>query len=330
MNIEFHYYITKYLALQAGFDKEEAEIIAYSSQYLDDNFIPLKIKTPQNDIYQNFISQTPDITNPEKKLIRIHLLYHYLPGTPTSTKVSRKDGKMHLLMTTPASNYAQEIFFETTKSEDLYSLGIASHMLADTFSHQNFVGTFDEINSMTGVWESSKNHLGHADAQFKPDIPNLIWHDPRLIEENATIDNTERILLAANKLYSNFLLITMMEEGYWSKVKKNLTDIIKPTITEPELAAEKEQRKERINKYNELFAEFNAEDEYNPMKWLDDTIEEDIFLKNKKIKPETGLTFKKDFEKSNWYKFQEALKFYEKISIGKLNPLFAQMELIDL
>ena len=327
MNIEFHYYITKYLALEAGFDKGEAEIIAYSSQYVDDNFIPFKIKTPENDIYKNFISQTPDITNPEKKLIRMHLLYHYLPGTPTSTKVSRKDGKMHLLMTTPASNYSQEIFFETTKSEDLFSLGIATHMLADTFCHQNFVGTFDEINSMTGVWETSKHHLGHADAQYKPDIPNLIWHDPRLIDENATIDNTERILFAAKKLYSNFLLITSMDEGHWSKVKKSISDIIKPTITEPELAAEKEQKKERIIKYNELFAEFKAEDEYNPLKWLDDTIEEDILKKTNHGKE---LTFKKDFEKSNWYKFQEALKFYEKISMGKLAPLFAQMELKEL
>jgi hypothetical protein len=43
MNIDFHYYLTYLLAERAGFDRKiksgetEAEIIAYSSQYVDDN-----------------------------------------------------------------------------------------------------------------------------------------------------------------------------------------------------------------------------------------------------------------------------------------------------
>ncbi len=45
MNIEFHYYITKYLALSAGFEEDEAEIIAYSSQFVDDNYLRLTLQT---------------------------------------------------------------------------------------------------------------------------------------------------------------------------------------------------------------------------------------------------------------------------------------------
>ena len=44
MDIEFHYYLTKYLALEAGFEEDEAEIIAYASQYVDDNCVKYSIK----------------------------------------------------------------------------------------------------------------------------------------------------------------------------------------------------------------------------------------------------------------------------------------------
>ena len=37
MDIEFHYWITGIVALKAGFNDKEANIIAYSSQHVDDN-----------------------------------------------------------------------------------------------------------------------------------------------------------------------------------------------------------------------------------------------------------------------------------------------------
>ena len=170
-----------------------------------------------------------------------------MPGNPTSPKIRRKDGKMHLLMTTSGSNYAQEIFYSTTKNENLYAIGIGSHMLADTFSHQNFVGTFDEINALNGVWETLMPNIGHADAGYKPDIPNLIWFDPRLIEENQIINNKERVLFAAKKLYSNYLFLTSFPNN-WSEVKKNISDIIGDSITETQLPLAKKQQNEKTMK----------------------------------------------------------------------------------
>ena len=91
MNIEFHYYLTKYLALEAGFDNNEAEIIAYSSQYVDDNSTQYKIKFPDGSAYENYMTQTKSITRPRKQLMRIYLLFHFMPGNPTSPKTRRKD-----------------------------------------------------------------------------------------------------------------------------------------------------------------------------------------------------------------------------------------------
>lgn len=273
------------------------------------------------------MSQIKDITKPEKNNLRIQLLHHYLPGDPTSPKVRRKDGKMHLLMTSPASIHAQEIFFDSTRAENLYALGIASHMLSDTFSHQNFIGTSDEMNCMKGPEEKLFATIGHADALYKPDIPNLIWHDPRLIDKYMTVDNSERFLFAANKLYGNYIFMTSFPNK-WSKVKHNLAELIQPTINEDQLEIVPMQQEERIKNLKKLIAEFDADADYKPFAWLKSAVNE------KKDLPDTfngdtfeniPLTFKEKFAKSNWYRFQESLKDYQKLATSKLRPILEDL-----
>jgi len=74
MNIEFHYYITYILAVKARFGPEEAQTIAYSSQYVDDNNQKYTLDKNKPDEYQNYISQTLNILKPKCELIRIHPL----------------------------------------------------------------------------------------------------------------------------------------------------------------------------------------------------------------------------------------------------------------
>jgi len=323
MDIEFHYYITKYLAKEAGFDNNEAEIIAYSSQYVDDNTTQYNIQINTNESYQNLISQTPDITKPIRKNIRIYVLHHYLPGDPNSPKARRKDGKMHLLMTTAASTHAQEIFFEATRSEDLFKLGIASHMLSDTYMHQNFVGNYDEINSMKGVWDTLKPFIGHADASYKPDIPNLIWEDPRLIDENGIINNPERIMQAARKLYNNFIIMTSFESN-WPQIKQNLSEILKNTISEKQLRSATKLREERISAYLEILND-KPSNKYDPHRWFEIAVSEKS-TSNTKSKQKI-YSFKKNYQTSNWYLFQEAVKEYQNIAFRKLKPILEDLDL---
>jgi hypothetical protein len=330
MNIEFHYYITKYLALMSGFESDEAEIIAYSSQYVDDNSTRYTIEKPDGSIYQNYISQTYDITKPVKKLMRIYLLFHFLPGDPTSNKARRRDGKMHVLMTTPVSHHAQGIFFEATKTENLYLLGIASHMLVDTVSHQNFVGTFDEVNAMNGLWQKLTPNIGHADAGYRPDIPNLIWEDPRLIKEFSTIENKERVILAAQKLYANYLMITSIPSK-WAKVKDTLSKVIGGTITEKDMSKYPEQKKSRIEKIKNVLKDFGADEDYDPRSWFHQATDIDVKLFNdEKFKYDPvkdKITFKKKYESSNWFRFQEAVKDYQRTASIKLDPILTQLEI---
>lgn len=320
MNIEFHYYLTKYLALEAGFEEDEAEIIAYSSQYVDDNYTAYTIKTADQEEYHNITTQFKDITDPEPKDLHRNLLFHYLPGDPTSPKVRRKDGKMHILMTTMASSHAQELFFEATKHENLFGLGIASHMLADTISHQNFIGSEEIMNSMEPSSGKLERKIGHADAGHKPDIPNLIWYDKRLISKYEEVNNKERILLAANKLYSNFLFLTSFPSK-WSSVKKKINSLIDKEINETEMEQIKPQQNIRIKKYQELLAEYNTINEYLPDSWLANIVQESVSQKRRTYNADKG------FKNSNWYKFQEAAKNYESLALSKLEQLFVDLKI---
>jgi Family of unknown function (DUF6765) len=330
MNIEFHYYITKYLAVMSGFESDEASLIAYASQYVDDNSTRYSIEKPDGSIYENYISQTCDITKPQLTLMRVYLLFHFLPGDPNSNKARRRDGKMHALMTTPASHHAQGIFFEATKTENLYLLGIASHMLADSISHQNFVGTFDEVNAMKGLWQTLTPNIGHADAGFKPDIPNLVWEDPRLIQEFSLIDNKDRVILASQKLYANYLMITS-NPNRWSAVKDTLIKIIGDPLQEKDIKKYKEQKEIRIGKLRAALSAVDADEEYDPRSWFHKAVDVDVKLFNdEKFKYDPikdKLKFKEKYEFSDWFRFQQAVKEYQRTASIKLGPILTQLEI---
>jgi len=82
MNAEFHYYITRLIAARAGLPPEDAHIVAYSSQYTDDNDIIFKIDKDLPTEYGNYISQTMNILKPRDTLLRIYSLFHFIPGDP--------------------------------------------------------------------------------------------------------------------------------------------------------------------------------------------------------------------------------------------------------
>lgn len=334
MDVEFHYYTTKYLAMMAGFEEDEAEIIAYSSQYVDDNVFSLEIANANGEIYHNYLTQTNNILKPVRSLMRVYLLYHFIPGDPLSQRARRADGKMHLLMTTPGSRNAENILYEAIKQEDLYMIGIASHSFADTFCHQNFIGTFDEINAFKGVPHSLIPNIGHADVGIKPDIPNLVWNDVRLIESHRLVDNNERILQAAKNLYSNYLLLTSFTNK-WNFIKEKLEEILAPAIQENEIDQNENLKKIRIKKIKSLISRIDEDTEldYDKNRWFKQCIKQDIKLLDDtkySFDPiKDKFTFKDKYQFKHWYKFQESVKKYQKMAYNKLRPVLDQVEIYN-
>ncbi|MCX5806157.1 MAG: hypothetical protein NT010_08860 [Proteobacteria bacterium] len=324
MDIEFHYYITYIIACRAGFKPEDARIIAYSSQYTDDNDTIYRIHEGHPDEYANYISQTMDIFNPQKEYMRIYPVFHFMPGTLTEItgdSAWRRDGKFHIMNTIPDNLNSRQLLQAALYSRNLYSIGIATHMYADTFAHQNFVGFNEGFNEMKGLFEGLIPNIGHADAKHKPDEPDLIWEDERLIPSISQIDNKKRFLEAARCIYEKYIRYLNAPDD-----SNNFITLIDEAIG-PYYGNEED----RIDRYKALIG--NNFIEYDKKQWFKEAID----FVNTEIPysgggynvpiSETEWIWRGNYKETDWYKFQESVKAYQWLAMDTvIGPIFEKME----
>lgn len=325
MDKEFHYYITNIIALRAGFNQEAAHILAYSSQYVDDNKMIFEINIGSDDEYKNYISQTMNILKPEKEFyMRIYPIFHFFPGKEENIagdSARRCDGKLHLLNTIPDNQNANELLQAAFESKNLYRIGIATHTYSDTFAHQNFVGYYDAFNSMEGLLEKALPDIGHADAMHQPDWPALNWVDTRLVKSHAEIDNKKRFLEAIGRLFEEY-------RRYLSSIGKKNSQNKEDVIAEIDKAIgehdeSNEQKDVRIDRYKAIIG--NDFIDYDENRWFNDAVKKSIGLFKWKY------NWRDNYKESHWYKFQEAVKEHQKIVKDEiLKPIFDKMELKNL
>ncbi len=351
MDIEFHYYITYIIAARAGFNSKEAYLLAYSSQYVDDNDTILEINKNLPGNYSNYISQTMNILKPKLKLFRIYPLFHFIPGDPIKNSTRRKDGKLHYLNTTPNSLNARKILAKALESKNIYRIGIACHAYADTWAHQNFVGYYDEFNAIKGLLQKAAPRIGHVGAGFKPDRPSLTWEDCRLIDSIKKRDNksiflaaTEHLFLELRKFISPDCALGIIEKN-----KESLINDISEAIGEEDES--NEYRNLRIERYKKLAQrkEYGGNEliDYKLDSWIDEAISEKIRgfrVRNKNTIIRSIINFIskyftaikdiyywKDvvkYKNTNWFKFQEAVKAYQEEATNILREAtFDKMEL---
>lgn len=203
MDVEFHYYMTYLIAKRAQYSNEDALIIATSAQMVDDNVLLYKVSGDDGSVYENIISQTMDVTRPRKDWLDIYPYFHFFPGDQRYKDSWRVDGCKHCINTTPNSDKAQEMVHEALVSGNLYRIGIAMHVYADTWAHQNFIGTQDTFNALDWGKQKIPLSLGHAEAGHDPDVPGRKWEDGRLA--NSRVDNTERFIDAAQHMLEALL-----------------------------------------------------------------------------------------------------------------------------
>ena len=309
MDFEFHYYITGIIAHKAGFTEEETQIIAYASQFVDDNTVIYDVEG-----YLNYISQTVDILKPKKTLIRIYPIFHFIPGNPMANSARRKDGKMHILNTIPDSKLSQKVMsmaFKSPMKKRLYRIGIASHTYTDTWAHQNFVGFNDSFNNFN---LNPIPNIGHSDVLLHPDRIGREWKDTRLVKKQ--IKNNDRFILAAERL---FYLYTeyLNSDAFWPPVKSQLWEIMNHN-----------KQQKRINLYSELIPWLLPYDEY---KWFNDAIDQKVRgLKDSRNEILSKFTILKDKyywkknikkEDMNWFKFQESVKDHQTEVLPLVNDI---------
>ena len=197
MNIEFHYYIIHYLCNHAGFSREDAYLISYSSQFTDHNIVSYDIDTGRNT-YRTIPTQNYgfwDDSFPKE----VYIPFHFFPGESDKSARVRRDGKRNSLCCTPNSPGLKELLISSLKTRNPYRIGIALHTYADSWAHQNFSGKLEEWNTIEK--RSLIPAIGHAQALKKPDTLDLVWTDPRLLLEPAKVNNRDRVIRASRQIY---------------------------------------------------------------------------------------------------------------------------------
>ncbi len=315
--------MTYLIATKAGLDTQSARVLAHSSQFIDDNDIIFEVDKGRGSAYRNYISQTMNILKPKEKLLRIYPIFHFIPGDPQAKTAWRKDGKMHWLCTTPNSANANDSIDAAIRSGSLHRIGIATHGYVDTWAHQNFIGYYDDFNSMDIGLRSVAPNIGHAEAGHNPDWPALVWRDPRLINE--AVDNKERFLDAAK-----YLLEKLARFADASVSNKEIALRQEQLKSDLNMAiGERDQANERSNERTERYMSLALRTEYGSTNlpiydedlWFDDAVNEHARgLRDRgdnkllRFDPFTDKYTWKDpsnYKQTDWYQFQEAVKNHQ-------------------
>lgn len=201
MQIDGHHALTYIAARFAGFSVEEANIVAYSAQYVDDATNSGEIKFNNGAMYKRESSahNMLDYRNSDELANhRVWIPFHFLPGNGGLDAGKNPDGKFIAKLICKPNSYVAKDMLKLTiqdksKTYGLHRLGVSMHVYADTFAHQGFAGVNNEINEVSDLqsddptlgesfFDKAANYLlsntfplGHGAALSHPDKPYLIW-----------------------------------------------------------------------------------------------------------------------------------------------------------
>lgn len=294
MEKDFHYYLIYGIAKTAGFD--DADIIAASSQFVDDNnegqfsidgqpaFFPEKIPANGGHFYPIMTQSLSPRSLDTYVQKYVYVPFHFVPGD-NSVVI---EGRRNPLSTTPASPHATAVLTKALESGNPYLLGIALHSYADTWSHQNFTGIQEDWNSVYpwyNVFKSIVPNIGHAEAGHSPDVISEEWTDHRLGEK---IINRKRAFQATAAIYK--AMRRKSKSGpYWTDVRRDFRQIIN--------ARDYDDRKQKIDD----FLTVNGHDAvpgYSEDSWIDAALDR-----------EGGrIVMSERFEETHWCRFHQAAK----------------------
>lgn len=180
---------------------QDAETVAYCSQYVDDATNDGVIHFDNGSLYRRICSahKMLDYRNMESLAnARVWVPFHFLPGNGGAQAGQEAPGpsvdKMICRADSPvAREMVHDAILDRQSSVALYRLGITAHVYADTWAHQGFTGTMHDVNKasdiigedgkpdlpmterLKGFFVSSAVPLGHGAVLGHPDRPYLIW-----------------------------------------------------------------------------------------------------------------------------------------------------------
>ena len=173
MQEDFHYYATYCAAFLAGFTHEESLDIAYSAQFVDLCSATLlsKIKAPviaaTTQLQLELMDARTDMIGLQD-ITRIWASFHFLPkDLYAQKKRTKRYMNKYRLICGPNGDLLVDTV-ELAKGKPLQSVGIAMHVLADTWAHTNFAGTPSYVINNTDYefYELFKNGDSYEEKQI--------------------------------------------------------------------------------------------------------------------------------------------------------------------
>lgn len=204
MQEDFHYYATYCAAFLAGYDHEESLDIAYSAQFVDlcSRTFLFSIKGPSDaattQLQLEMMDARTDIIGLQD-ITRIWASFHFLPKDLYAEKKKRTKRYMekYRLICGPNGELVKEMI-ELAKGKPLQSVGIAMHVLADTWAHSYFAGTPSLVinNTDYDFFELFKEGEGYIEKSIKfrhsttapDDLENSIY-------TNSLLQNSENSIM---------------------------------------------------------------------------------------------------------------------------------------
>jgi len=347
MQKDFHFYTIYFLARCINYSHKEAHIIAYASQFVDDADKSISFHFANGGYFKPIVTSHNyhRISGAIKSLKKssgyeVWIPFHFFPG-------GQKEGKskdpfyqklevkpVNFKDNMPLNKALDRILEERKKPYDLHLLGISLHVLADTWSHQGFIGLTRPENDVRNLKIEGENknflrHLreefynlfpktGHAEAYTIPDEPYRRWSYVDCNDKIHKIDNTKRCLLAAKACY--YLL-----EAFLKKRKKKKSVQISFEDLESELTNifnYQASLEERCKKWLEIikrnpFFKFNSSQEllYYPGTWFHEAIKINWDEIN-----QIQFFWQSNFNNTNWRLFYAAASFWRFIILNEILP----------
>ncbi|MCP3899429.1 MAG: hypothetical protein GY707_06935, partial [Desulfobacteraceae bacterium] len=233
MQIDFHHAVTYVAARLAKFSVEDAKIISYCAQYVDDAVNSGTIRFRNKSMYSRISSAHKMLDYRNFKELANHytwIPFHFLPGNAGEKAGDNPEGSfVNKLVCYPNSHVANDMVKSCIACNDkdygLHRLGITMHVLADTFAHQKFAGINHKINEVEDIERQDEEPdsllkkitdyfgdllsklvsdafpLGHGAALTCPDQPYLKWKYKNGAGEEIERDNTEIFMDAVKSIH---------------------------------------------------------------------------------------------------------------------------------
>ena len=158
MQMDFHYYATYCAAFLAGYSHEESLEIAYSAQFVDccTRTLLSRLKAPLSaattQLQLELMNARTDVIGLQD-ITRIWASFHFLPGNLYAEvkSVTRLYKNKFRLICNPNSDLLADTV-KLAKGGSLQAVGIAMHVLADTWAHRYFAGTPSLVINNTNLY----------------------------------------------------------------------------------------------------------------------------------------------------------------------------------